>query len=169
MLRELCTTFETAYHNQYQRGLHCQSVLLAYAMTLQCVIERKSDENARFGHFLRYFTEKASARRLSTLRELCTTFKTAYHNQYQRSLHSQSVLLAYTGTLQCVIERKSDENEHFVHFLRYFTGKASARRLRMLRELCTTFETAYHNQYQRGSHSQSVLLAYTMTLQCVIE
>ena len=41
MLRELCSTSETAHHNQYQRGLHSQFVLLAYTMTLQCVIERK--------------------------------------------------------------------------------------------------------------------------------
>ena len=99
MLRELCTTFETAYHNSYQRSLHSQSVLLAYTMTLYCVIERKSDENDRFGHFVGYLIVKASARRLRMLRELCTTFETAYHNTYQRSLHSKSVLLAYTMTL----------------------------------------------------------------------
>ena len=82
-------------------------------MALQCVIERKSDENERFWRFLRYFTEKASARRLRMLRELCTTFETSHHNQYQRGLHSQSVLLGYTMMLQCVIERKSDENDRF--------------------------------------------------------
>ncbi len=52
MLRELCTTFETARHNSYQHGLHSQSVLLAYTMALQCVIECKSDENERFCEFL---------------------------------------------------------------------------------------------------------------------
>ena len=48
MLRELCTTFETAHHNQYQHGLHSQSGPRACTMTRQYVIERKSDKNERF-------------------------------------------------------------------------------------------------------------------------
>ena len=45
MLRELCATFGTNHHVQYAHSLHSQSVLLAYAMILQSVIERESDEN----------------------------------------------------------------------------------------------------------------------------
>ena len=37
----------------------------------------------------------------------------------------------------------------------------------MLRELCRTFNMAHHIQYQDGLHSQSILQAYIMMLQCV--
>ena len=136
-------------------------------MMLQCVYSRKSDENRPFHHFRRYFTLKSSTRRLCMLRELFRTPNIAHHKQYQDGLHSQPVLRAYTMTLQCVYSRKSDENYVFRYFIRHLTLKARARWLRMLRELCKTFNMAYHNQYQCGLHSQPVLRAYTMTLQCV--
>ena len=37
----------------------------------------------------------------------------------------------------------------------------------MLRELCRTFNMAHYIQYQDGLHSQSILQAYIMMLQCV--
>ena len=37
----------------------------------------------------------------------------------------------------------------------------------MLRELCRTFNMAHQIQYQGGLHSQSILQAYIMMLQCV--
>ena len=144
MLRELCKTFNIAHHNQYQCGLHGQPDLQAYIMMTQCVYSRKSDENGRFRDLSRYFTLKAHARRLCMLRELCGTFNMAHHIQYQDGLHSQSILQAYIMMLQCVYSRKSDENGRFLHFTRHFTLKPLVRWLRMLRELCRTFNMAYH-------------------------
>ena len=63
--------------------------------------------------------------------------------------------------------RKSDENGRFLHFTRHFTLKPLVRRLCMLRELFRTFNMAHHNQYQDDLHSQSILQAYIMMLQCV--
>ena len=136
-------------------------------MALQCVYLPKSDENGCFYHFSRYFILKALARRLYMLRELWRVFNMAHQKQYKGGLNSLPVLKTYTMTLQCVYSRKSDENQYFNHFSRYFTLKAGTRRLCMLRELCTTFKTAHHNQYQCSLHSQPVRKAYTMTLQCV--
>ena len=69
------------------------------------------------------------------LRELCRTFNIPHHNQHEGGLHSQSVLQAYATMLECVCSPKSDEIDVFRHFSRYFTLKAHARRLYMLREL----------------------------------
>ena len=96
MLRELCRTFNVAHHNQYQDGLHSQLVLWTYTAMLQCVYRSKSDENGHFHHFMRYFTQKARARRLCMLRDLCGTFDIAHHNPYQCSLHNQPVLRVLT-------------------------------------------------------------------------
>ena len=101
------------------------------------------------------------------LRELCRTFNIAYRVQYQDGLHSQSFLQAYIMMLQSVYSRKSDENRRFLHFTRHFTLNPLVRRLCMIRELCRTFNMAPHIQYQDGLHSQSILQAYIMMLQCV--
>ena len=101
------------------------------------------------------------------LRELVRTVNIAHHNQYKDGLHSQPVLQTYTMMLQCVYSPKSDKKRHFNHFSRYFTLKAHARRLFMLRELIRTVNIAHHNQYKDGLHSQPVLQAYTTMLQCV--
>ena len=93
------------------------------------------------------------------LRELFRTFNIAHHNQYKVGLHSQPVLQVYATMLECVCSPKSDEIDVFRHFSRYFTLKAHARRLCMLRELCRTFNIAHHNQYKGGLHSQPVLQA----------
>ena len=167
MLRELCTAFNIAHHNQYQCDLHSQPVLQAYTMTLQCVYSPKTDENRLFIHFSRYFTLKARARRLCMLRELLRTLHIAHYNQYKDGLNSQPGAQAYTTILQCVYSPKSVKNKHFSHFSRYFTLKARARRQCMLRELCKFFNMAHHNQYQGGLHSRFVLQAYTMMLECV--
>ena len=112
-LRELCTTFNMAHHNPYECGLHDQTVLRAYTMMLQCVYSRKSDENGIFYHLGRYFTLEAPARWLCTLRELCTTFKMAYHNSYKCDLHDQTVLRAYTMMLHCVSHGKVTKMVYF--------------------------------------------------------
>ena len=91
----------------------------------------------------------------------------AHHIQYQDGLHSQSVLQAYIMMLQYVYSRKSDENRRFLPFTRHFTLKPLVRWLCMLRELCRTLNMAHHIQYQDGLHSQSILQAYIMMLQCV--
>ena len=101
------------------------------------------------------------------LRESCRTFDMAYHNRYQCGLYSQLVLQAYAVVLQCVYLPKSVEIDGFHHFIRYFTQKVRARRICMLRELCRTFDMAHHNQYRCGLHSQIVLQAYAVVLQCV--
>ena len=101
------------------------------------------------------------------LRELCRTFDIAHHIQYQDGLHSQFIPQAYIMMLQCVYSRKSDENERFLHFTRHFTLKLLVWWLCMLRELCRTLDMAHHIQYQDGLHSQFILQAYIMMLQCV--
>ena len=169
MLREMCRTFETPNHNSHKRGVHTQPVGRALAMTLQYVFEWKSTENRRFRRFIGYFEVKAPARRLRMLRELCRTFETPNHNSHKRGLHTQPVGRALGMTLQYVFEWKNTENRRFRRFIGYFTVKAAARRLRMLRELCRTFETPNHNSHKRGLHTQPIGRAYTMTLQYVFE
>ena len=136
-------------------------------MMLQCVYSRKSDENERFLHFTRHFTLKPLVQWLCMLRELCRTFNMAHYIQYQDGLHSQSILQAYIMMLQCVYSRKTDENGRFLHFTRHFILKPLVQWLCMLRELCRTFNMAHHIQYQDGLHSQSILRAHIMMLQCV--
>ena len=86
----------------------------------------------------------------------------AYHNPYTGGLHSQPVLQAYATMLECVYSPKSDENGCFHHFSRYFTLKALARRLYMLRELWRVFNMAEQKPYKGGLNP--VLQTYTMTL-----
>ena len=101
------------------------------------------------------------------LLELCKICNIAHHDQYQCGSHSQAVLQAYTMMLQCVYSPKSVKNEHFSHFSRYLALNARAGVLHTLLKLCKTFNIAHHNQYQCGLHSQPVLQAYIMMLQCV--
>ena len=103
MFQELCTIFNMAPHIQYQCGLHGEPGHNSYNMTLQCVYSRESDQNGHFNHFSRYFTIKAPARRLSMLRELCTTFNMAPHNSYKVGLHGYLGQNAYNMMQQCVL------------------------------------------------------------------
>ena len=129
---------------------------------------KKSYENGRFLDFTRHFTIKPLVRWLCMLRKLCRPFDIAHHISYQDGLHSQSILQAYIMMFQCVYSRKSDENGRFLHFItRHFTLKPLVRWLCMLRELCRAFNIAHHILYQDGLHSQSILQAYIMMLQCV--
>ena len=81
----------------------------------------------------------------------------AHHKQYKGGLNSLPVLQTYTMALQCVYSPKSDENGCFHHFSRYFTLKALARRLYMLRELWRVFNMAHQKQYKGGLISLPVL------------
>ena len=129
-----------------------------------CLLTKKWRKWTFFRDLSRYFTLKARVRWLCMLRELCKTFNIAHHNQYQCDLHGQPDLQAYIMMTQCVYPRKSNENGRFQDLSRYFTLKARARRLCILRELFRNLNNAHHNQYQGGLHNQSFPQTYTMKL-----